>query len=140
MVQHSYFYGPLSYNFVKYSPPGALSSSHTVLILCSVVLFFHYLHPLFFHFVCARENIVYSPPSPPVSRPLRLAVHPTKRPTSRTIAFGTPPSFQLRCMNPGIQPPASDVVAIVHSIMAGFSVLAELPPFPDRCLSGGVTG
>src|SRR5436190_11873545 len=130
MVQHSYFYGPLSYNFVKYSPPGALSSSLTVLILLLRCSIFPLSTSPFLHFVCARENIVYSPLSPPFSRPLRLAVHPTKRPTSRTIAFGTPPSFQLRCMNPGIQPPASDVVAIVHSIMAGFSVLAELPPFP----------
>jgi len=43
-------------------------------------------------------------------------------------------------MIPGIQPLASDVVAIAHSIMAGSSVLAELSPFPDCRLCSGVIG
>jgi hypothetical protein len=47
---------------------------------------------------------------------LLLAVQPRNNPTSATTALGTPPMVQLRCTHCGTKPPASDVVAMVHSI------------------------
>lgn len=49
--------------------------------------------------------------------PRRRIVHPINNPTSATTAFGTPPNVQFRWTHCGIDPPASEVVAIVHSIL-----------------------
>lgn len=61
----------------------------------------------------------------------RRIVQPMNNPTSATTAFGTPPSVQLRWTHCGIDPPASEVVAIVHSMdREGGCVSAVAEPEP----------